>query len=536
MAETQNSTDPEKSPDPEISPNPQNAAAAAAAAAAEPAATIVPEIAYTVFSHRVKIFIIIMSATSSLFSPVSSMIYLPALDVLADFYHVSVGRINLSVTTYMILQGLAPMFFGDMADQMGRRPVYILTLCIYIAANIALALQSKYAALLVLRALQSTGSSGTIALGNAVMADIATPAERSGYISYVQAGMMVGPAIAPTIGGILTQFLNWRALFWFLVIASGVYLLIYIPFLPETCRKVVGNGSIPPQGWNRTVWNYVEDRRNRREGEGDSTDEIERQQQRHELAAKRHLAIPNPLKALLIIVEKDVALIMLFTSLMVTGFYMIMVPIPSAFEEAYKFNQVQIGLCYIPFSVGSAIGTVAAGKFLDWNFRRVALRIGHPLHLRRGDDLRHFPVEKVRLQVLWIPALVGGACMIAWGWVLAAQTSLAAPLVILFIGGGTISGTMAMQQALLIDLYPQSPATVTAALNVCRCLLSAGGTSVIQYMIDAMGLGWCYTFVGLVLIACTPLSAVVVKWGPGWREERFLRVKRRKQEKLNGGQ
>jgi len=324
-------------------------------------------------------------------------------------------------------------------------------------------------------------------------------------------------------------------LFWFLVIASGVYLAVYIPFMPETCRKIVENGSVPPQGWNRTVWNFVEDRRNRRKGAGDTTDELERQQRKHELAAKRHLVIPNPLKALLIIVEKDVALIMFFTSLMVTGFYMIMVPIPSVFGDVYKFNQLQIGLCYIPFSIGSAIGTIAAGKFLDWNFRRVALEIGHPLHLRRGDDLRHFPVEKARLQVIWLPALIGGACMIAWGWVLAAKTSLAAPLVILFIGGGTISGAMAMQQALLIDLYPQSPATVTAALNVCRCLLSAGGTSVIQYMIDAMGLGWCYTFVGLVLIAFTPLSVVVVKWGPQWREERFLRVERQKQGELNEG-
>ncbi|KAH8646943.1 putative MFS transporter [Tricladium varicosporioides] len=528
----QNSMDPEKSV------NPQRAVVTAIATAetiiAEQTTTTVPEATYTVFSHRIKIFIIIMSATSSLFSPVSSLIYLPALNVLANFYQVSVGHINLSVTTYMILQGLAPMFFGDMADQMGRRPVYILTLSIYLIANIALALQSNYAALLVLRALQSTGSSGTIALGNAVMADIATPAERSGYISYVQAGMMVGPALAPTIGGLLTQFLGWRALFWFLVIASGIYLQIYIPFLPETCRKIVENGSIPPQDWNRTFWNFVEDRRNRRQRNGEVIDElVQRQQRKHELAAKRHLAIPNPLKALLIIVEKDVAVIMLFTSLMVTGFYMIMVPIPSVFANIYKFNQLKVGLCYIPFSAGSAIGTIAAGKFLDWNFRRVAIKIGHPLHLRRGDDLRHFPVEKVRLQVLWLPALIGAACIIAWGWVLAAKTSLVAPLIILFIGGGTISGTMAMQQALLIDLYPHSPATVTAALNVCRCLLSAGGTSVIQYMIDAMGLGWCYTFVGLVLIVFTPLSAVIIKWGPKWREERFVREERKKQERFN---
>ena len=70
---------------------------------------------------------------------------------------------------------------------------------------------------------------------------------------------------------------------------------------------------------------------------------------------------------------------------------------------------------------------------------------------------------------------------------LAARVHLATPLVILFVVGATISATTAMQQALLIDLYPQSPATVSAAINVCRCLLCAGGTSVVQYMIDAMG-------------------------------------------------
>jgi multidrug resistance protein len=337
MAKTQDSTDSEKGPSTQDAPT----------TVPDTATTPTAELAYTIFSPRIKIFIIIMSSISSLFSPVSSVIYLPALDVLASFYHVSTSRINLSVTTYMILQGLAPMFFGDMADQMGRRPVYILTLSIYLAANVGLALQSNYAALLVLRALQSTGSSGTIALGNAVMADIATPAERSGYISYVQAGMMVGPAIAPTIGGLLTQFLSWRALFWFLAIAGGTYLLFYIPFLPETCRKIVGNGEIPPQDWNYTIWNVYQDWNNMRREGGASVAKQERQQKKQELAVKRHLAIPNPLKALRIIVEKDVAFIMLSTSLMVAGFYMIMVPIPSVFADTYKFNQLQIGLSYV---------------------------------------------------------------------------------------------------------------------------------------------------------------------------------------------
>lgn len=297
---------------------------------------------YSVFSKKMKIFIIVMSAISTLFSPMSSFIYLPALDKLSDYYHTSVAKINFSVTTYMIMQGLAPMFFGDLADQIGRRPVYILTLTIYLLANMALALQGNYAALLVLRALQSTGSSGTVALGNAVMADIATSAERSGYIGYVQAGAMFGPALAPTIGGILTQYLGWRAIFWFLVIASGIYLAAYAVLLPETCRKIVGNGSIPPRGWNKSLMDTIRGPERHRRGSNDSQGQLERQPTR-----SSHIRFPNPLSALRIIVEKDVAIVMLFASMMITGFYTIMVPISPVFHDTYNFNQLQTGLCYM---------------------------------------------------------------------------------------------------------------------------------------------------------------------------------------------
>ncbi|CAI4213656.1 unnamed protein product [Parascedosporium putredinis] len=85
------------------------------------------------------------------------------------------------------MQAVAPLFFGDLSDQVGRRPVYALTFLIYLGANIGLALQDNYAALMVLRALQSTGSSATVAIGNAVIADIATSAERGGYITAVVA-------------------------------------------------------------------------------------------------------------------------------------------------------------------------------------------------------------------------------------------------------------------------------------------------------------------------------------------------------------
>jgi MFS family permease len=62
----------------------------------------------------------------------------------------------------MIVSGITPSVLGDAADQVGRRPIYIFAFVVYFAANIGLALQDSYPALLVLRMVQSVGSSGAV--------------------------------------------------------------------------------------------------------------------------------------------------------------------------------------------------------------------------------------------------------------------------------------------------------------------------------------------------------------------------------------
>lgn len=190
---------------------------------------------HSVFPPRIKAFVICMTVFASLFSPLSSFIYLPAITPIARSYHRTISEINLTVTLYQVMQAIAPLFFGDLSDQIGRRPIYMSVFVVYIAANIGLALQNNYGALMFLRAMQSTGSSATIAIGSAVVADLTTSAERGGYITAVQASVMFAPAFAPVLGGILTQYLGWRSTFWFLVIGAGVFLLVYIPLVPEVC-------------------------------------------------------------------------------------------------------------------------------------------------------------------------------------------------------------------------------------------------------------------------------------------------------------
>jgi hypothetical protein len=155
---------------------------------------------YTIFSPRMKRWIVAMNCIAAFISPITANIYFPALPTLARDLGVGVDKINLTLTTYMIFQALAPTLFGDFGDIAGRRPAFIIAFTIYLGANIGLALQRNYAALLVLRMLQSGGSSGTIALVYAVVADIAPSSERGKWMGIVGAGITIGPAIGPVIG------------------------------------------------------------------------------------------------------------------------------------------------------------------------------------------------------------------------------------------------------------------------------------------------------------------------------------------------
>lgn len=484
---------------------------------------------WSVFTVQQKRFIVFMVAAAGFFSPLSANIYFPALNTLATDFHVSAAIMNLTLTSYMIFQGLAPTLVGDLADMAGRRPAYIYCFVVYIAACIGIASCDSYAALLVLRCLQSSGSSGTIALASGVVADIATSAERGVWMGWATSGPMVAPAIAPVLGGLLAQYLGWRWIFWFLVILAGAFFVPLTLTFPETARNVVGNGSISPQGWNMSLLSYLQVRRIQKEQqsapplERTTTRESQRAAQRT-LAKKRKLRFPNPLHSAVVLLEKDVALLLFYNSLVYSAFYDVMASAPQLLQEIYGYDALKIGLCFLPLGCGCFLAPTLSGKLMDWNFRRTASKIGYEIVKGKANDLRTFPLERCRIEVALPLVLIGNLAILCYGWVMQVETNLAAPLALMFIIGLTSTGGFNVMSVMLVDLYPLSPATATAANNLVRCLMGAGATAVIIYMIDAMGRGWCFTFIALVVFALSPTLWVLEKWGPQWREARRVRA------------
>ena len=155
---------------------------------------------YSVFTAAEKWCIVAMVSYAAFFSTLSSFIYYPAIHQLSRVFSVSVDKINLTLTSYMAVATVAPTLVGDAADVLGRRPVYVLALTLYIGANVAIVLSNTYSALLGLRVLQALAisgmpsvlillslltSSGTFSIAYGVITDVASPAERGSFVSLV---------------------------------------------------------------------------------------------------------------------------------------------------------------------------------------------------------------------------------------------------------------------------------------------------------------------------------------------------------------
>ncbi|KAK8088447.1 hypothetical protein PG997_003408 [Apiospora hydei] len=140
---------------------------------------------YSAFTDLERWVIVAIVCFASLCSNLSAFIFLPALKLLAETFSVSVDQINLVLTVYMAVATVAPTLAGDAADVIGRRPTYLVTLGLFLVADVFLALADSYEQLLGLRVLQALGQSGIIVVGYGVVTDITTPANRGSFMSAV---------------------------------------------------------------------------------------------------------------------------------------------------------------------------------------------------------------------------------------------------------------------------------------------------------------------------------------------------------------
>ncbi|RLD96745.1 MAG: hypothetical protein DRJ13_13335 [Bacteroidetes bacterium] len=162
-------------------------------------------------SRRLILFSIIITSFINPFLGAAINIALPSIS--EEF---SLGAVGMSWVSMAFLLSSAVFLvpLGKLADIRGRKKIFFLGNIIIAASSILCALSLSGSMLILLRAMQGIGSAMVFGTGMAIITSVYPPKERGKAIGVTVTSVYIGLSLAPFLGGILTQYLGWRSIFY----------------------------------------------------------------------------------------------------------------------------------------------------------------------------------------------------------------------------------------------------------------------------------------------------------------------------------
>ena len=183
-------------------------------------------------------------------SPFGMAIAIPTLESFAQLYQAPYSTVQFIISAYLLGLASSMPLVGFLSDKIGRRPVLLSGLVLFIAASIVCSTTDSLNSLIFWRIIQGIGASVGSVMSRAIIRDTNNASETARSLSRVTAIMGISPMIAPVIGGIGYQIFGSPNGIFIITAAIGVVVLIAILLkLPET-RKVELTESTNREPWS----------------------------------------------------------------------------------------------------------------------------------------------------------------------------------------------------------------------------------------------------------------------------------------------
>ncbi|MDU0343301.1 multidrug effflux MFS transporter [Bosea rubneri] len=169
--------------------------------------------------------------------PLSTDFYLPSLPEIVRVLNTDVAGAQATLSAFLFGFAAGQIIWGPLSDRLGRRPVLLIGLGLFLVTTLICALAPSIEALIGARFAQALGASGPIVLGRAMVRDL-YDGPRAGR-ELARMGMIMGlvPAVAPALGGVLQNAFGWRSTFVATLIVALAIMAVVVTILPETIRQ-----------------------------------------------------------------------------------------------------------------------------------------------------------------------------------------------------------------------------------------------------------------------------------------------------------
>ena len=187
-------------------------------------------------------------AACSALGPVSTLILLSALPAIRAEFDATTAATQAVISVFLLVFALGIPLAGPLSDRLGRRPMLLGGIGVFFIGS-ALAYIAPTLELVVLaRGIQAAGCAATTTVSRAILGDIHKDWRLTRALATLTLVMMMGTAIAPWLGGFLTEKFGWHSPFLLLLVASGISAAVAWRALPETRVAHAGVMSLSAVG------------------------------------------------------------------------------------------------------------------------------------------------------------------------------------------------------------------------------------------------------------------------------------------------
>ncbi|KAI9725536.1 MAG: hypothetical protein M1828_003024 [Chrysothrix sp. TS-e1954] len=467
-----------------------------------------------------KWLIITLQSIFDLMTIMSASFIAPALPAIANDLHIENGAVlNVCLSIFVLSFAFGPLLLGPMSETFGRRPGVLLSGLFYFIWNLAAGFSKTKGLMIAGRLLSGLGASDVYVVscsrvravvfstsrpgyaaderakkvGYGILNDLFPPSQRGLALSMFSLIPLLGSAVGPIVGGVITQHTTWRWIFWSTSAFDALLLVAFFLFSHE---------SYPPVLLARKAASL-------RKSTGNTDLHTEYDTADSKLSAKLSRSLARPFRMLAF--HPIIQLLAIYNSFTFGTLFLVLTSFSSLYtspSHPYHLSVQASGLQYIAIVIGESGGAQLLAPLTDRLWARMQRRHGTAIVPEYRVPLMLPSTFLVPIGLLW------------YGW--SAQAGL--HWIMPDIGAGLFAaGFITSSQtasSYVIDAYGEFSASGMAGTNFARSLAAFGMPLFAPAMYERLGYGWGNSLLaGVGAVTGTVVPAVL------WWRGRELREK-----------
>src|SRR5437588_4165656 len=198
----------------------------------------VPKASGDVQEQANKWVVLLLVALGAFMTTLDSSIVNIALPAIAHTFGVGVsGAIEWIIIGYLIVMAACLLTLGRLADMLGRKPIYEAGLAIFVLGSIFSGAAPSLVTLIIARLFQGVGGAFIFAVNTAMITSVFPTSERGRALGLNAVVVALGVSTGPTIGGLITQYLTWRWIFYVNVPIGALVFIMSMRLLTEPLQR-----------------------------------------------------------------------------------------------------------------------------------------------------------------------------------------------------------------------------------------------------------------------------------------------------------